>query len=238
MAVILTCLAHFSPDAALSDPMELLDSAEAGRWSAVGRVNSAGFRSTRGCTGTLIAPSLVITAAHCAGSAPGINRKRHFVAGWHKGTFVAHRVSTKRELHPVYPFKRGTEKFAYDVALVELEEPIPTELVSPIPLAPQSDLTESHFTLMGYQNRRPHALGIHRDCDVIDSRAERWLILGCEVLNGTSGGAALVQTTDGWALSGVIVARQGPDGNAMVVSVDDWVRSAWKAALQRDAEKP
>jgi V8-like Glu-specific endopeptidase len=34
-------------------------------WDAVGQVNVAGFRTGFDCTGTLVAPTLVVTAAHC-----------------------------------------------------------------------------------------------------------------------------------------------------------------------------
>jgi protease YdgD len=34
-------------------------------WDAVGQVNVAGYRTGFDCTGTLIAPTLVVTAAHC-----------------------------------------------------------------------------------------------------------------------------------------------------------------------------
>jgi protease YdgD len=34
-------------------------------WDAVGQVNVAGYRIMGQCTGTLVAPNLVVTAAHC-----------------------------------------------------------------------------------------------------------------------------------------------------------------------------
>ena len=34
-------------------------------WHSIGRVNRAGYKSVSSCTGTLIAPNLVLTAAHC-----------------------------------------------------------------------------------------------------------------------------------------------------------------------------
>ena len=34
-------------------------------WDAIGQVNVSGHRMTTRCTGTLVAPNLVVTAAHC-----------------------------------------------------------------------------------------------------------------------------------------------------------------------------
>ena len=36
-----------------------------GPWSAIGQVNTTGYRRTSRCTGSLVATNLVITAAHC-----------------------------------------------------------------------------------------------------------------------------------------------------------------------------
>jgi hypothetical protein len=54
-------------------------------WDAVGQVGIGGFRSSVQCTGTLIAPDLVVTAAHCvvspATGKPFPLRDIHFLAG-------------------------------------------------------------------------------------------------------------------------------------------------------------
>ena len=34
-------------------------------WDAIGQVNIGGYRQAGKCTGTLVAPDLVLTAAHC-----------------------------------------------------------------------------------------------------------------------------------------------------------------------------
>jgi protease YdgD len=53
-------------------------------WDAVGQVNVAGFRTGFACTGTLIAPTLVVTAAHCVinplAQKPYASKDIHFLA--------------------------------------------------------------------------------------------------------------------------------------------------------------
>jgi len=54
-------------------------------WDAIGQVNIGGFRMLELCTGTLVAPNLVITAAHCVMNpwekTPFLLRNIHFLAG-------------------------------------------------------------------------------------------------------------------------------------------------------------
>lgn len=218
----------------IAGPLPMLDAESRQQWQAVGRVNGAGFRNTSGCSGTLVAPDLVLTAAHCVTSDGRLWSERHFLAGWFRGEFTAHRVSKDIQIHPLYALTTGAPKFAYDIAMIRLLEPIERALLPPVDLLPRNAVSGSTGLLLGYQNTRPHALSGAAGCPRKPLRASKWVIYGCEVISGTSGGAVMIETQTGWKLGAVIVARQGAAGEALAVPVNDWIRDAVKEAQKRE----
>jgi len=95
-------------------------------WQAVGRVTIEG--NTRSlCTGTLIAPDTVVTAAHCVTNGetgqPLPFYKLNFVAGWHDGEHAGGAVASFIRVHADYADTPGVArpklaKFAADLAVV------------------------------------------------------------------------------------------------------------------------
>ena len=94
------------PAMAQESPLVSLQTADDSKgWNAVGRLNlgDRGF-----CTGTLIAPDLVLTAAHCLfdkeTGARFDARDLHFLAGLRNGRAEAYRDVARAVAHPDYAY--------------------------------------------------------------------------------------------------------------------------------------
>lgn len=112
-----------------------LDTTDVGhQWDAVGRLDIAGGGF---CTGALIEPDLVLTAAHCLYD----RSTRHlialgdleFLAGWRNGRASAYRGIRRAVVHPEYDFDRKvtSDRVRNDLALLELVHPIRNTTVIP-----------------------------------------------------------------------------------------------------------
>lgn len=182
---------------------------------AVGRVNAAGYRDLRMCSGTLVAPDRVLTAAHCVfrnGQAIAIADLR-FAAGYARGEALAHSGVQEVILHD-QAFRGGRINPAFDLALLILEEPI-TE-VAPVPVA---SFDGGGHGLAGYQTTRPHLIGARLDC-IATARPAEPAFSDCRVIQGSSGGPALVELEAGWAVWGAISAVSA--SHTLVSPIGKW----------------
>ncbi|WP_267964298.1 pentapeptide repeat-containing protein [Rhodovulum sulfidophilum] len=153
------------------DRAEPLAEAQHRAWRAIGRVNVAGFDTGGFCTGTLIAPDRVLTAAHCLYALRGGARAQpgqvHFLAGWYKGSYAAHRTARAVRANPdFHPGKKpDSRSLRSDVAILLLETPItgiaPLALALPERIGPE-------VTVIGYRRDRPNALSRVRDRDHVN----------------------------------------------------------------------
>ncbi len=85
-------------------------------WDAVGQVNVSGYRMARRCTGTLVAPNLVVTAAHCVmdpwSKKPYALHDIHFLAGVRRAESKGHAtVSPQRGLRLVHVAYAADRRF-------------------------------------------------------------------------------------------------------------------------------
>lgn len=169
--------------------LQRLDTAETGRaWDAVGRIDidGAGF-----CTGTLIAPDLVLTAAHCLFDKTSGQRfdpaRIEFLAGWRNGRASAYRRVRRAVTHPDYVFD-GTvtsERVRNDVALLELQRPIRNTTVIPFGIA-ERPRKGAQVGVVSYAKDRSEAPSLQRICDVM-ARQRGVIVMSCDVDFGSSG---------------------------------------------------
>ncbi|MEX0283906.1 MAG: serine protease [Paracoccaceae bacterium] len=172
--------------ARLSDREDLLG------WEAVGRldINGSGY-----CTGTLIAPDLVLTAAHC------VYDRRHellspdqllFRAGLQNGGTIAERQITRIVAMPDYRPGGGmtSDNIRNDVALLQLAEPISTTDADPFIL--HTGPASADISVTSYGEGRSDAPSRQRHCRVVGEQGDL-IAFDCNVTFGSSGAPVFVQ---------------------------------------------
>lgn len=160
---------------------------QASPWKAVGRldIEDVGY-----CTATLIAPDLVLTAAHCVFDKEGARVPPEdivFRAGYRQGRIEAERKVVQVAMPDAYRYKSkdAVTRIANDVALLRLETPIATHVINPF-LVEQRSLNKGDVTVVSYGRGRATLPSLQATCAVLRSY-KGVMVMNCDTTFGSSG---------------------------------------------------
>lgn len=189
LTFLVFCLVSASASFAQDSNLRRMDTGDqAEGWEAVGRLELNGNRF---CTGALIAPDLVLTAAHCLYSkATGTLldvEAIEFRAGWRNGRAEAYRSVRRAVQHPDYKFgaHKGAERVINDLAILQLHHPIRNTSVVPFETAGQVR-DGSQVGVVSYGKDRAQAPSYQQMCSVMGEQRGVY-VLSCDVDYGSSG---------------------------------------------------
>lgn len=187
-------------------------------WEAVGKLNLGrkGF-----CTGALIAPHLVLTAAHCLFDKETGARidpsEIEFLAGWRNGRASAYRGVRRALAHPEYVYggHDNLDRVAFDLALLELDQPIRLGTITPF----ETDIRPvkgDEVGVVSYAQDRAEVPSLQEVCHVL-GRQPDVLVLSCNVDFGSSG-APIFSVRGGVArVVSVVSAKAEVDGRQVAL---------------------
>jgi len=208
LVVATTALAQDSPLRRLSNGVD------AKAWEAVGRLN---IGDTGFCTGALVAPNMVLTAAHCLFDKKTGARINHetveFLAGWRDGRASAYRSVRRAVVHPDYEFAShvNTGGKGNDLALLELDHPIRDGKIQPFATEARPR-RGSKVAVVSYGTGRAEAPSLQELCSVL-ALQKGMVVMSCSVDFGSSG-APIFMVQDGeLQIVSVVSAKAEVDGD-------------------------
>ncbi len=193
-------------------------------YTAIGRLNFASGRQF--CTGTLVAPDKVLTAAHCLvdnrTGKPYRANEVHFVAGQRRAAYVDHapaKCLLPRKRDPQTGLPTFNDHYN-DVAVVVLRRPL---RIQPAAFADREQVNPGTLSHPAYHRKRPYLLSVHNECQLLHRSRQVWLT-DCDTSRGSSGGPVFTNGDQGLQVMAVMsgTATTKKEVFSLAVPVSAW----------------
>ncbi|WP_249201579.1 trypsin-like serine peptidase [Acetobacter thailandicus] len=207
-----------------NDPRQRVDVRQM-PWAAIGRVQTE--QGSR-CTGFLISPTVVETAAHCLWNSATHRFVPasivHFLLAYSAGQYAAHARVKEYIIPPGYTPLQEEQKAGLDKATLLLDHPIARpETIFHVD-ATQNDIKAGNpVVLGGYEQNKPDVITADVNCQITgisrDLSGHPLLAHNCAGTHGSSGAPLLTNTRDGWQVLGIQTLAHGNEAGGFAVSL-------------------